>query len=58
MATPLRNMRISDEDWKALGVYAEREDTNRSAVVVELIRQACADCYEPEQPPEGQMVLL
>jgi hypothetical protein len=33
-----RDIRISDEDWKALAVEAERRGTSISAIIRELVR--------------------
>lgn len=52
----LRTMKLSDEVWSALGIYAERNKTTRTAVVEELVQ-----AYIPPAPtdaPEGQASLF
>lgn len=43
--TPRRSMRISNEDWDALGAYAAEHGDTRTGVVTAWIREECRDFY-------------
>lgn len=59
MATALRNMRIPDEEWRALGEYAKAKRLDRTAVVREWIRAYVPDDFWPKADEiPGQGLLL
>lgn len=41
--TTLRNVRIDDDRWKRLGEYAESHDTDRSALIRDMIDELIPD---------------
>lgn len=46
--TTLRNVRIDDERWEALGVLAEAEDTDRSKLIRDMIDVRLKGCPAAE----------
>jgi predicted transcriptional regulator len=45
--TTLRNIRLDDERWNALGAIAEAEGTDRTALLRDLIDERIARQAEP-----------